>query len=317
MSEGKSAGGEVAGVSALEGAFARGEFVVTCELSPPKGSNLTPLVEKAEGLKGVVQAFNLTDSAAARMTMDAAAAGHALVQRGIEPIVQVTSRDKNRLALQSGMLGAYALGVRNLVVMGGDPPSIGDHPEAKGVNDLFSSQIVEAARGLGAGKDFAGNALDGGCEFFVGSVCNPGVGGDRRAAEVENTRRKVAAGARFLQTQAIYQGDAFARFVDEVGGDLRAGGVRVCAGIIPIKSVKMAEYMNARVPGIDIPKALVGRIAEAEKRGGEAVVEESLAIAAETIGELRAGGGCDGLHVMAIGWERYVPMLLERAGVGS
>ena len=238
-------------MSKLKTALESGRFVVTCELSPPKGVDLSALIEKAQMLADSVDAFNLTDSAAARMTMDPAVAGYELLKRGIEPIVQVTSRDKNRLALQSGMLGAEILGIPNLVIMGGDPPHIGDHPEAKGVNDLFSSQIIEAADALNHGKDHAGNALQGNTHFHIGSVCNPGAAD--LEAELENTRRKAAAGARFFQTQAIYEPGKFKAFIER----LNLPDATILAGIIPIKSVKMATYMNERVPGIDIPAALI------------------------------------------------------------
>ncbi|MDA8007065.1 MAG: methylenetetrahydrofolate reductase [Gammaproteobacteria bacterium] len=290
-------------MSKLQAAFESGKFVVTCELSPPKGTDLSALFEKAEMVKGAVDAVNLTDSAAARMTMDPAAAGHQLLRRGVEPIVQVTSRDKNRLALQSGMLGAAALGIPNLVIMGGDPPKIGDHPEAKGVNDLFSSGIIEAANALNHGRDYAGNELSGRTDFFIGSVCNPGAADQK--AELENTRRKIDAGAQFLQTQAVYCAESFAAFRAKIN----APDLRLLAGIIPIKSVKMATYMNERVPGINIPDELIARIGEAERAGR--VVEESLEIAAKTIADLR--GECSGAHIMAIGWEKHIGALLERA----
>ncbi|MGR3984221.1 MAG: methylenetetrahydrofolate reductase [Gammaproteobacteria bacterium] len=290
-------------MSKLQRAFESGKFVVTCELSPPKGTDLSALFDKAEMVKGAVDAVNLTDSAAARMTMDPAVAGHQLLRRGVEPVVQVTSRDKNRLALQSGMLGAAALGIPNLVIMGGDPPKIGDHPQAKGVNDLFSSEIIEAANALNHGRDHAGNELTGKTDFFIGSVCNPGAADIK--AELENTRRKTDAGARFFQTQAVYCAASFEKFL----GKMNAPGGNVLAGIIPVKSVKMAAYMNERVPGIDIPDALIARIDAAERNGR--VVEESLAIAAQTIADLR--GSCGGVHIMAIGWERHLSALLELA----
>ena len=294
-------------MSRLQNAFDSGKFVITCELSPPKGVDLAPMIDKARVAGDAVDAFNVTDSAAARMTMDPTVAAHALLQHGFEPIVQVTSRDKNRLALQSGMLGAHALGVANLVMMGGDPPHIGDHPEAKGVNDLFSAGIIEAAAALNRGVDHAGNRISGHTDFFIGAVCNPGA--TDRTAELDNTRRKLDAGARFLQTQAIYQPESFAEFVAELG----AIDAPILAGIIPIKSVKMAKYMNERVPGIDIPPALIERIADVEKSGdADAVLAASLDIAATAIDALRAH--CAGVHVMAIGWERHVAALLARAG---
>lgn len=293
-------------MSTLKSALESEKFVVTCELSPPKGTDLSAMLDKAEMLKHAVDAFNLTDSAAARMAMDPAAAGHALLQRNIEPIVQITSRDKNRLALQSGLLGAHTLGITNLVIMGGDPPHIGDHPEAKGVNDLFSSQIIDAAYALNHGNDHAGNAINGNTDFYLGSVCNPGA--NDMQAEVENTRRKIEAGAQFFQTQAIYQLDQFHAFMEQ----LKQPDIIILCGIIPIKSVKMANYMNEKVPGIQIPDALIERIATAEKSGKpDDVVTESLAIAAETIDQLRQL--CRGIHVMAIGWEKHVKTLLDRA----
>ena len=295
----------IAAMSRLKKVFETGKSAITCELSPPKGVDLSALTSKAEMLKNAVDGINLTDSAAARMTMDPAVAAHELLHCDIEPIVQITSRDKNRLALQSGMLGAHRLGVRNLVVMGGDPPSIGDHPEAKGVNDLFSSQIIEAANALNNGRDHAGNDIAGHTEFFIGSVCNPGA--TDLDAELENTRRKAAAGAQFFQTQAIYRTETFAEFIAR----LDLPDVKVLAGIIPIKSVKMANYMNDKVPGIDIPTNLITRIEAAEQGGdnAERVVEESLAIAAQTIKAVR--GECAGVHIMAIGWEKYIPRLID------
>jgi methylenetetrahydrofolate reductase (NADH) len=233
--------------------------------------------------------------------MDPMVAGHGLLKRGIEPIVQVTSRDKNRLAIQSGMLGADVLGISNLVAMGGDPPHIGDHPQAKGVNDLFSSQIIEAAEALNNGRDHAGNPIKGRTAFFIGSVFNPGAGDVD--TEVENTRRKIDAGAQFFQTQAIYQVDRLKAFLDK----LNRPNLHVLAGIIPIKSVKMANYMNARVPGIDIPDTLIGRISKAEQSAS--VVAESLTIALETINEIN--GLCNGIHIMAIGWEKHMNALIK------
>lgn len=294
--------------SRLKAAFDAGKFVVTCELSPPKGVDLSALFAKAELLRDAADAFNLTDSAAARMTMDPAAAAHHLLRRGLEPIVQITSRDKNRIAIQSGMLGAAALGVSNLVVMGGDPPSIGDHPQAKGVGDLFSSDIIAAASALNNGADHAGNPTTGRTDFLIGSVCNPGAAD--LDAEVENTRRKRDAGARFFQTQAIYRAEKLRAFIERLADP----GIVLLAGIIPVKSVKMATYMNERVPGIDIPGDVIARIAAAESVGPERVVEESLTNAADTIAAVR--GICAGVHLMAVGWEKHLPVLLQMTGDG-
>lgn len=286
-------------VTALEGS----EFVVTCELSPPKGTDLSDLYAKADSLKTKITAFNLTESATARMTMDPVVAGHFLLQRDIEPIVQFTSRDKNRIAIQSSLLGAAALGVPNVMCMGGDPPKIGDHPETKPVFDLYTNQMIEAASALKNGKDYGGNDIKGNPDFLIGSVFNPGA--DDTDGEVENTRRKIDAGAQFFQTQAIYDIEPFVEFMKK----LNAPDIVVLAGIIPIKSVKMATYMNERVPGINIPDAMIQRIADAAETDN--VVEESLTIAADTIGELEKL--CKGIHIMAIGWEKHIPAMLDRS----
>ncbi len=284
------------------------EFAVTCELNPPKGIRLDSLFEKAEKLRGLVHAYNLTESHAARMAMDPVAAAHLLLDQGFEPIVQMTSRDKNRIALQAGMLAAAALGIKNLVFMGGDPPANGDHPEAKPVFDLFASQLLEAASALNGGADFNGNPLNQATDFFLGSVVNPGAADLQ--TELSNMRRKIDGGARFLQTQAVYSADDFERFLE------RAGDVPVpiLAGIIPIKSVAMANYLNERVPGIQVPDRLIQKIASL---GGDrdAIAAASTAISASIIEKLHPLAG--GIHIMAIGWEDKIPAILAAAGLDS
>lgn len=283
-----------------------GQFIVTCELTPPKGTNLEPLFEKAEYLRHYVDAFNLTESHAARMAMDPTAVAHLLLDRGIEPIVQMTSRDKNRIAIQACMLGAAALGIKNLVFMGGDPPKNGDHPDAKPVFDLFASQLLDAVNALQAGTDYTQNKLNGTPEFCVGAVFNPG--SSNPEVEIENLHRKIEAGASFLQTQAIYEVESFARFLDKVG-DLN---VPILAGVIPIKSVRMAQYMNERVPGITVPDPLINRIA---KQGDhqDKIIATSQDISAQIVREL--SNVANGLHIMAIGWEDKIPAILEMAGL--
>lgn len=280
-------------------------FVVTSELTPPKGTDLSGLFAKVDLLKHRVTAFNVTESHAARMAMDPVAVGHLLLDRDIEPIVQMTSRDKNRIAIQASMLGASALGIRNLVFMGGDPPTNGDHPEAKPVFDLFSSQLIKTAHALNEGVDFMGNRLNQPTVFCVGAVANPGA--KDRSLEIDNTRRKVEAGAQFLQTQAIYDAGAFVDFVDAAGVD-----TPMLAGIIPIKSVRMAQYMNERIPGVDIPPHMIQRIADAGE-DKQRIVEISIDIAAATIRELKHASR--GVHIMAIGWEDKIPDILAAAEI--
>lgn len=289
-------------MSKLEKLLESDAFVVTCELNPPKGTNLEPLFEKAELLKSTVDAFNVTDSHAARMAMTPLAVAHRLLDRGVEPILQITTRDRNRIALQADLLGAAALGVENVVFMGGDPPATGDHPDAKPVFDVYSSIMLEAAASMQAGRDMAGNALSGAPHFCAGAVVNPGAAD--LDAEIERMGEKVDAGARFFQSQAIYEPAAFERFARAA----ERFEVPVLAGIIPLKSVQQAEYMNARVPGIHVPETVIEELS-----GAEDTLAATLAIAARTIRAL--GGLCRGLHIMAIGWEKHIPALLDEAGV--
>lgn len=289
-------------MSNLEEVLDSGKFVITCELNPPKGTDLTPLLEKAQALEHVVDAFNLTDSHAARMAMTPLAAAHLLADRGLEPILQITTRDRNRIALQADLLGADALGVHNVVFMGGDPPATGDHPDAKPVFDVYSSLMLEAATSLQAGRDMAGNPITGKPHFCIGAVVNPGASDPDE--ELTRMGEKIEAGAAFFQTQAVYDPAAFERFAKAA----EQYPVPILAGIIPLKSVKQANYMNEKVPGISIPDAIVAEIAAADDR-----LAASLAIAARTVKAL--DGMCRGLHIMAIGWETHIPALLAAAGV--
>jgi len=290
-------------MSRLAQALSQSEFVVTSELIPPKGIDLEPLFMKADALHQVVTAFNLTESHTAKMSMDPVAVGHLLLDRGIEPIVQMTSRDKNRIAIQASMLGAAALGISNIVIMGGDPPQNGDHPEAKGVFDLYSSQVLDAASALNAGADYMGNLLKGKPAMNIGAVVNPGA--SDLGAEIENLHRKIAAGAGFFQSQAIYDVDALATFLDRANTD-----APILAGIIPIKSVRMARFMNEKVPGIEIPEHLISEI-EAAGDDSERLAETSIDIAARIVREVRSL--VKGVHIMAIGWEDKIPDIVQRA----
>ena len=287
----------------LADALKDSSFIVTGELTPPKGTDLGDLFDKAELLRELVTAFNLTESHAARMAMDPVAVGHLLIDRGIEPIVQMTSRDKNRLAIQASILGAAALGISNVVFMGGDPPKNGDHPDAKPVFDLFASQLLEAASGLNNGNDLTGNPLKGSPQLTIGAVANPGA--SDLDTEIDNMHRKTDAGAEFFQTQAVYDTDAFGRFMDKAKPDKP-----VLAGIIPIKSVKMAQYMNDRIPGVDIPQQLIDRIDSAGGAPAQ-IAEVSIEIASSTVSALRSM--TSGVHVMAIGWEDKIPAILEQS----
>jgi methylenetetrahydrofolate reductase (NADPH) len=292
-------------MSQLEAKVRSGQFVVTSELTPPKGVDLSDLFAKADQLKSSVDAFNLTESPRARMAVEPKCVGVALLARGIEPIVQITARDRNRIAIQADLLGGAVLGLGNFVFMTGDNPKNGDHPDAKGVFDWTASDMLSAARELTLGRDASGAQLKGAPKLFTGAVANPGA--RNFEDEVVNTRRKIDAGAQFLQTQALYEASALARFMDAVKPD----GTAILAGIIPLKSAKMARWLNDNVPGIRVPDAL---IAEMETVAGtDREVETGIAIAARIINEVR--GLCSGVHVMGLGWEHHIPRILEVSGV--
>jgi 5,10-methylenetetrahydrofolate reductase len=281
------------------------EFVVTSELTPPKGIDLTDVFAKAQSLKGYVDAFNLTESPRARMAIAPAAVARLLLDRDIEPIVQITARDRNRIAIQADILGAAALGARNFVFMAGDPPANGDHPEAKPVFDLNSNQMLRAGHELSQGRDMAGNPLRGTPILFLGATANPGA--VDLEAEAVNTRRKIDAGAQFLQTQAVYERSTLEKFLAAVKPD----GVAVLAGIIPLKSAKMGAWLNGNVPGIRVPDALLQEMHSVAGTDGE--IARGIDIAARTIRGIEKL--CAGVHVMGLGWEAHIPAILQASGL--
>jgi methylenetetrahydrofolate reductase (NADPH) len=289
-------------MSALADKIQAGQFVVTGELTPPKGTDISELQARARMLAGCLDAFNFTDSHASKMSLSAIAAARLLLDDGIEPILQMTTRDRNRIALQGDMLGAWLLGIQNLVCMGGDPPHLGDHPDAKPVFDLSTEELIRAAGKLNAGTDFMDNPLNQGTAFNIGAVVNPGA--DDLDGEISRLETKVAAGALFFQTQAIYDADHFANFMDRISHL----DIAILAGIMPIKSVAMARFMNEKIPGITIPEELIQRIAGA----GDIAVESTL-IAVEIIQRIKSR--CQGLHIMALGWEDKIPGIIEQANL--
>ena|ERR1700728_1290656 len=282
------------------------DFVVTTELTPPKGIDLSEFFAKADALRNFVDAINITESPRARMAVEPKSVGHLLQDRGIEAIVQITARDRNRIAIQADLLGGCLLGIGNFLFMTGDDPKNGDHPEAKGVFDLTTTELLNAARSLRSGRDLSGNSLHGTPHMFLGSTVNPGA--PDLAREVENSRRKIAAGSQFFQTQAIYDSSLLARFLDSA----KLGNAALLAGIIPLKSAKMAAWLNANVPGIRVPAAI---LEELEHAGPEGEAAKGVEIAARTIRQLR--NICNGVHVMAIGWEDRIPEILSAAGVSA
>ena len=288
-------------MSKLSERIRSGKFVVTTELTPPKGVDLTDLYAKADALKELVDGVNLTESPRARMAVAPTAIAKLLLDRGLEPIVQFTARDRNRIALQADLLGAAVLGIGNAVFMTGDDPAKGDHPDTKPVFDLTTIEMLRMARGLDAGHDLAGNELKGTPTLFIGATANPAVADFDR--EVQNTRRKIEAGAQFLQTQALYDVPALMKFATALQSD-----IGLLVGIIPLKSAKMATWLNANVPGIRVPDAL---LAELDAVAGDADAETRVGIdiAARIIRSVRPY--CAGVHLMTMGWERHIPAILR------
>jgi len=280
--------------------LAAGKFVITSEIGPPKGTHIQEMMADAELLRGRVGAINVTDLQSSVMRLGSLAVCRLLQEKGLEPIFQVTCRDRNRLALQADLLSASVLGIKNVLALTGDYASLGDHPQAKPVFDLDSVSLLGVIKKLEAGTDMVGNALQGAPKFFSGAVVNPG--GNPMEAQVIKMEKKIQAGASFFQTQAVYDVGAFEKFMKRV----IPFKVPVLAGIILLKSAGMARFMNKNVAGVFVPEPLIQKMAKAEDR-----VKTSIEIGAELIRELK--GMCQGVHIMPIGWENKVPALLDAA----
>jgi methylenetetrahydrofolate reductase (NADPH) len=282
--------------------FRSGKFVVTSEVAPPKGTDVTQMLEDADLLRSRVDAINITDQQSSVMRLGSLAASQMLKGRGIEPVFQVTCRDRNRIALQSDLLSAWATGIRNVLCLTGDHVALGDFPDARPVFDLDSVSLLSVATKLNEGRDLAGNELQGKTDFCLGAVVTPGA--EPVELQIIKMEKKVAAGAVFFQTQAVFDAAAFARFMEQA----RPLGVPVMAGIILLKSPGMARFMNKNVAGVRVPEELIDAMASAEGR-----VAKSVEIAARLISEVR--DVCQGVHIMPIGWEQHVPAVLDAAGL--
>ncbi len=274
--------------------------MVTGEVGPPKGVSTQEMLESAELYKGRVVAVNVTDQQSAVMRLGSLAVCHLLRDMEIEPIFQVTCRDRNRIAIQSDLLSAYILGVENVLCLTGDYVTLGDHPQAKSVFDLDSVSLLEAVVQLQQGKDLAGKELDGVPKFFLGATVTPGA--NPLEPQIIKMEKKVKAGAQFFQTQAVYEPEKFEKFMQAV----KHLNVPVLAGIILLKSAGMARFMNKNVAGIHVPDNLIEEMEKAENR-----VDKSIEIATRLINELKEL--CQGIHIMPIGWERRVPAVLDAA----
>ena len=282
--------------------FERGRFVITSEAGPPKGTDIQEMMEGVELLRHRVDAFNVTDQQSSVMRLGSLAVSALLKQRGIEPIFQTTCRDRNRIALQSDLLSAYVLGIENVLCLTGDYVSLGDHPDAKPVFDLDSVSLLFTASRLQEGYDLAGQELRGKPEFYVGAVVNPGA--NPLEPQIIKMEKKIEAGAQFFQTQAVYEPEKFAAFMKQVEGF----GVPVMVGIILLKSAGMARFMNRNVAGIHVPDHLIAEMEEAKDRG-----KTSVEIAGRLIREMKSL--CQGVHIMALGWEKHVSAVLDAAGL--
>ncbi len=287
----------------LESNLDGGKFVVTAEISPPKGTDTMGLLKDADMVKDIADAINITDNQRAVMRMSPIAACCVLESNGYETIMHLTCRDRNRLALQSELLGAYVLGIKNILVMSGDHPVKGDHEGAKPVYDMDSVQLLGLVRKLNSGIDFSGNRLAGSTNFCAGAVTNI----ELNEIALIKLEKKITCGARFIQTQAVFDTDRFSLFLEKIkkiGFDKN----RVIAGIIPLKSEKSARFLNKNIAGIKVPEIIIDRLKNAndpEMTGME--------IAAGLIKELH--GICGGVHIMPIGNHEKTKIILEMAGI--
>ena len=276
-------------------------FVITAELGPPKGASLDSFFKQAAYLKGQVAAANVTDQQAGIMRLGSLAACSKLKEFGIEPIMQATVRDRNRIALQSEILSATVLGIHNVLVLTGDPVKIGDHPDAKPVFDIDAAEFMAVIKKLESGEDMTGHKLEGAASICIGAALNPCV--DDIETEISKTRNKIAKGAEFFQTQGVFDIGRFQKFMQRYKSE--GFQVPVLAGIILLKSAKMANFMNEKIPGIFIPKPLIERLEKAPD-----AKKECADIACEIIGAARPM--VQGVHLMAIGWEELVPDIVRR-----
>jgi methylenetetrahydrofolate reductase (NADPH) len=283
-----------------------GKFVITTEVAPPKGTDLENMLHHIDLLKDKVDGINVTDHQSSVMRFPSLGGCLAIREKGGEPILQMTCRDRNRMALEADLLFAFSRGVRNVLCLTGDAVPVGDHKEAKGVFDLDSVQLLKAIRQMETGQDLGGNKLEGKVEFCAGAIVTP----EARPIEPQLMKfeKKIEAGAEFFQTQAIYDLDNFTKFM-EYARKLKA---KVLAGIVLLSSARMAKYMTENVPGIFVPQNLIQELSSAPK---EKVLAKGIEIAGRTIAALKKGALCEGVHIMAIGREEAVLDILAAAGL--
>jgi len=312
VTAGAAGNGQVPVSGRLRRALASGRFVVTAEIGPPRGADPAAIAKKADLLRGWVDAANVTDNQSAHVRLSSFAGSLLAMSAGVEPVMQLTCRDRNRIALQSDLISAATLGIPNILLLTGDHPRFGDHPDAKAVFDIDGVQLVWTARTMrDQGRLLSGRRVDPAPHWLIGTVENPF--SPPISFRARRLAKKVAAGAEFAQTQFDFDLDIFERFMSDVrdlGIDRTCG---VIAGVGPVRSLRALEYISTKVPGIHVPDAMVRRL-----RGVPAtrVADEGMQICVEIIQRLTEISGVAGAHVMAFGYERGIPEILERAGVG-
>jgi len=295
--------------SNLEAVLESGQFAVTAELGPPKGTRHQLVEKKAEEIKGCCDAVNVTDNQTAIVRMSSLAACIMVKQLGLEPVLQITCRDRNRLAIQSDVLGAIAFGIKNILCLSGDHQKFGNHPTAKNVFDIDSIQLIQTLKKMREENKFlSDDEFSGEAPLFIGAASNPYA--DPFEFRVVRLAKKVKAGADFIQTQGVFNVPKFRKFMEMVCDQGLDKRVHILAGLIPMKSAGMARYMRDSVAGVEVPDELVARM-----KGAKDAKEEGFKIALETIEQLREMPGVHGLHIMAVGWEDIVPVIVEKAGL--
>jgi len=296
--------------SNLEKSLSEGRFTLTTEIGPPKGADPLKIRDKAILLEGYADAYNITDNQTAVVRMSSLAGSMILLQMEMEPIMQMTCRDRNRIGLQSDVLGAAALGIRNILCLTGDHQSFGNHPAAKGVFDIDSIQLLQIIKNMrDTGIFQSGDQLlaQRPC-VFLGAAANPYA--DPFEIQVDRLRKKIDAGAEFIQTQSVYNMEKFSRWMDDVRSQGLDKKVHILAGVTPLKSIKMAERMKFHVPGTGVPNTVYERI-----RTASDPTKEGYQIALETIRELKNLKGIHGIHITALFWEEIIPSLVKESGL--
>ncbi len=297
--------------SVLEKILESGQLVVTSECGPPRGADPEKIKEKAAMLKGYVDAVNVTDNQTAVVRMSSLAACIHIKQQGVEPILQMVTRDRNRLALQSDILGAYSHGINTMLCLSGDHPTFGDHPMAANVYDLDSIQLIQTVKKMrDEGRFQGGDEISTPPRMFIGAAANPFA--DPFELRVARLAKKARAGVNFIQTQCIFNVDKFEKWMKGACDRGLHEQISILAGITPLKSAGMARYMKNKVPGMDVPDEVIKRIAGVPK---EKQAEEGINISIETIERLKEVEGVRGFHVMAIEWEQKVPEIVKRSGL--